>query len=113
LQKYPLYVLLGLLCEIAFYLQMRSKANLFLQLQLVKAQQTQLKDVLDLVPESVFVCTKGCEQHPSRPVFANSKTNKFFGADIMKVSKNRKGLTRMDPLKQRYFTERNVEEPSD
>jgi len=63
---------------------MRAKLLLFIKIQTVKRQEQQLSDLLDAVPDSVFICSKnifdsdGISKGP-KCVYANFKMNSFFG----------------------------------
>ena len=43
--------------------------------------------LLDAVPDSVFICSKGAQ---ARPIYANMKTSAFFGKDIFKYNEPQK-----------------------
>ena len=69
--------------ESAIYYQVKSKAKLFEQLKRGEQQQSQLINLLDIVPDSVFICTKSTDSMGPRGLFANKQMNKFFGRDIL------------------------------
>lgn len=47
-------------------------------------QQEQLGELLNSVPDSVMICTKGDELRAHRPVYGNSHINRFFGHSVVK-----------------------------
>ena len=69
--------------ESAIYLQVKSKAKLFDLVKRGEQQQNQLMNLLDIVPDSVFICTKSIDSMLPRGLFANQQMNKFFGRDII------------------------------
>ena len=46
-----------------------------------------MADLLDAVPDSVFICSKG--QH-IKPIYANMKTSAFFNEDIFNYNAPKK-----------------------
>ena len=48
-----------LFCESSIYINMKARARLFLKMRTSKQQQKQLLDLLDSMPDSVLLCTKG------------------------------------------------------
>jgi len=69
--------------EASLYINMKAKADLFLKMQTNKQQECQLSELLDKVPDSVFICTRGSEATAPKPVYANLNMTKFFGRDIL------------------------------
>jgi len=53
---------LTLVVELAIFLNVKTQAYLFLQFKISEDQQGQMKGLLDLVPDSVLICTKGTEE---------------------------------------------------
>ena len=56
-----------------------------MQIKQVEQQETQLKGLLDAVPDSVYICSKATEERRPRSLFANQKLNTFFGSDVVKA----------------------------
>ena len=69
--------------ELSLYLNTKARVNLFVQIQLIKQQQRQMADLLDLVPDNVFICTKTSGDKRPKSVFANLKMNQFFGCNLL------------------------------
>ena len=85
-----------------------------------------MADLLDAVPDSVFICTKAWgESKAIRSVYANFKMNNFFGRDVIHTSKNRPKKSGMkqakvdkytlpapaienDPLRKRIFAQQDI-----
>jgi len=61
--------------ELALYLNVKARANLFMEIKIVEQQQRQMSDLLDLVPDSVFICTKTKGDKQPKSMFANIKMN--------------------------------------
>ena len=76
--------------ELIQYTSMKAKAKLFYQLKRSEQQQRQMADLLDAVPDSVLICSKGSHEQHLRPIYANSKTSAFFGKDIFNYNAPRK-----------------------
>mmetsp|Transcript_39793 Transcript_39793/g.52096 ORF Transcript_39793/g.52096 Transcript_39793/m.52096 type:complete len:91 (+) Transcript_39793:140-412(+) len=69
--------------EIHLYLTVRQKADLFCKLKTIERQQGQLADLLDAVPDSVLICSRGSVDSVPKGVYANRRMNKFFGRDVV------------------------------
>ena len=70
--------------ELALYINFKARAKLFIQNQMSQKQQEQLGELLNSVPDSVMICTKGDESRAPRPVYGNSHINRFFGHSVVK-----------------------------
>ena len=88
--------------------------------------QSQLLRILDLVPDSVFICTKMNDKsdfEDPESLFANHKMNLFFGRRVIKSVKRRSkrvkkkyskdeedqdGETHLNPLKRKIFSTINL-----
>ena len=46
------------LVELSVYINMKAKARLFLKVKTTELQERQLADLLDAVPDNVFICRK-------------------------------------------------------
>ena len=70
-----------LVIETAVYINMKARARLFLKAKTSKQQQRQLLDLLDAMPDSVLLCTKGSAegQNVVKSVYSNLKMNNLFG----------------------------------
>ena len=79
-----------LFIEAVIYLQVRAQALLFIKIKYVEMQERQMVSLLDLVPDSVFICAKTADEQDPEGLYANFKMNQFFGRDdISKGNKNR------------------------
>ena len=47
-----------------------------------------MSNLLDNVPDSVFICTTPTEQCAPRGVYANRQLNQFFGDNVMRFGRN-------------------------
>lgn len=105
--------------EFYIYLNNESRVHLFYRLKQSEQQQKQLSSLLDIVPDSVFICSKPKKNKQVTPVFSNKKMNDFFGKSIfsrktsstgrmqlksVKVDSKTKQLSaENDPLKMKIF----------
>ena len=71
------------LMELNVYVNTKAKAKLFLKIKTTEQQQKQLADLLDAVPDNVFICSKAPGDTQVRGVYANFKMNNFFGRDVI------------------------------
>lgn len=46
----------------------------------------QFRDLLDAVPDSVYICSKAEEDRGIRSLYANSKLNSFFKTDVLRFA---------------------------
>ena len=72
-----------IILEISNYSSYRAKAFLFLQLKAQEDQSQQLNDLLDAVPDSVFICSKSKDTKmiEHKAMYSNLKMSNFFGRD--------------------------------
>lgn len=80
-------LVIGLLIEISVYNNAKQTALLFARLKVTEKQQKQMADLLDSMPDSVFICTKGSDDKQTCPIYANLQTNVFFGRNILLPAK--------------------------
>ena len=50
----------------------------------------QLISLFDLLPDSLFICTKSKDKSDPKVVFANSRLNQFFGVDVLSKKQMKK-----------------------
>ena len=73
--------------EISIYSSYKSKAELFVRIQESEQQRYQLAQLLDAVPDSVFICSKqknvplGGKKQAIKAKYSNRKMTQFFGYD--------------------------------
>ena len=78
-----LFMIFCIVLELAVYTNIRSQAIFFTKMKQIEMQQTQLKDLLELVPDSVYICTRSSDNSEPKGLFANCKMNNFFGQDVL------------------------------
>ena len=76
-QNAVLGVFVLILVECVVYTKVKAQAYLFLKIKQVEQQQSQLIGLFDLVPDSVFICTKNNTEAEPKGLFANHKINQF------------------------------------
>ena len=77
-------IFLGMtILEVSMYLSYRAKAELFLRKRELKTSQKQFANLLDVVPDSVYICSNADRETQSQPIYANSNMNRFFGRDLI------------------------------
>lgn len=97
------YILMNVACipmvETTIYINVKAQLKLFVLLKNSEREQKQLANLLDTVPDNVFICTKGSESSESQRIYANLKMNTFFGGDIVNYKKDDKFLQKKSMLK--------------
>ena len=69
--------------------------------------------MLDTLPDSVLICTKGSEEKIAKPIYGNLMLNSFFGCDVINAYEKKASLKKYKhekemPLKQRIFYDANA-----
>ena len=66
--------------EVVFFVQMKAQVKLFIASNVVNAQEHQLVNMLDTVPDKVLVCSKesNVDIQP-KPIYNNRQMREFFG----------------------------------
>ena len=80
-----------LFIEAVIYLQVRAQALLFIKIKYVEMQERQMVSVLNLVPDSVFICAKTADEQDPEGLYANFKMKKFFGRNVIS-EENKNGV---------------------
>ena len=88
------YIITNLACipmvEITIYINFKAQLKLFVLLKISEREQMQLANLLNTVPDNVFICSKGTESQAMQSLYANLKMNTFFGGDIVNYKKDGK-----------------------
>ena len=80
-------ILVVALIEASVYSNMKANAHLFHKLKTVQQQQKQMKNLLNAIPDSVFICTKEeNDLHETRPLYANTQTKALFRRNMLAKS---------------------------
>ena len=82
-QLVAIQVLLNTAMEISLYQNMKDKVELFLRFKASEKQQNSLTELLDAVPDCVYICTKPGEENVPRGLYANLKMDQFFGRSVL------------------------------
>ena len=82
-ESFALSIIITITMEIANHSNVKAQAHLFMQVKAMQKQQNQLEGLLNLVPDSVFICTKRKDEKEPKGIFANFKMNKFFGCNVL------------------------------
>ena len=69
--NWAVVLIVTLVLESHLYIMTRAQVQLYVRLATIQQQEQQLSDLLDMVPESVLICTKDAEHERSKGVFAN------------------------------------------
>ena len=76
--------------ESLLYLQVKVFARFSHKMKTIEQQEIQLGGLLDAVPDSVYICTKGGIDKAPKGIYANFKMNQFFGRRVVTDSKEQK-----------------------
>ena len=69
--------------EFLIYINVKSQAQLFKLAKQTEMQQNELINIMDLVPDSVFICSKSKDDTGPVGLYANFKMNQFFGRNVI------------------------------
>lgn len=76
-----------------------------------------MKDLLELVPDSVYICTRSRDNSEPKGLFANCKMNNFFGQDVLLSGGKRttnstkskvKSKKQLEPLQKKIFRRKKL-----
>ena len=76
-----------------------------------------MKDLLELVPDSVYICTRSRDNSEPKGLFANCKMNNFFGQDVLisggkgttnSTKSKVKSKKQLEPLQKKIFRRKKL-----
>ena len=87
-------MLLNIGLETIIYVNHKSKALLFMKMQVLMLQQEQLKTLFDTVPGKVLILSKtNGEASAPKSLYSNREMNRFFGCNVVKKDSDAKGCS--------------------